>query len=146
MSRVVSGLEEQGLVDTRSGGLRPHAEVLFVALADHWPKPNAFFVGRVPREGEAVISGGPAYEKLGLAIPGMTRAYVADRDQLRALSVQTNSTPVTSRMAEWEAVTQPLPLPNKLVPPLICALELAKDPRGREVLRSKQLVPWPIHF
>ncbi|MBI4729144.1 MAG: hypothetical protein HY775_06525 [Acidobacteria bacterium] len=145
VSRVVSGLDDQGFIETEAGGLRPHAEFLFAALAEHWPRPTFFFVGRAPREGEAVIGGGPAYENLGLALPALPRAYVATRTQLRLLVVQTKSTPATSRMGEWEAVVQPLPLQNVFVPALVCALELARDPRGREVLNSRSLVPWPIH-
>lgn len=145
VSRVVSGLEDQAFIEAEANRFRPRAELLFAALAEHWPRPTAFFAGRAPRKGEAVIGGGPAYEKLGLVVPALPRAYVATRDQLRLLIVQTNSSPATSRMAQWEAVIQPLPLPNGLAPELICALELARDPRGREVLRSRQLVPWPIH-
>lgn len=144
VSRVVSALEDQAFVETDTNGFRPRSEFLFAALAEHWPRSTAFFVGRAPNKGEAVIGGGPAYEKLGLVVPALPRAYIASRDQLRLLIVQTNSQPATARMAEWDAVIQPLPLPNGLAPGLICALELARDPRGREVLRERDIVPWPI--
>lgn len=144
ISRVVAGLEEQGLVTTKGDGIRVHADVLFVALGEHWPRPTAFYTGRQPRAGEAAIGGGPAYEQLGLAVPALPRAYVATKEQLRELGLRTKSTPATSNTAEWEAVLQPLPLPDQLVPALVCALELARDPRGREVLRHHELVPWPI--
>lgn len=145
VSRVVSALEDQAFIEAEANRFRPRAEFLFAALAEHWPRPTAFFVGRPPSEGEAVVGGGPAYEKLGLLLPALPRAYVATRDQMRLLIVQTNSQPATARMAQWEAVIQPLPLPNGLAPGLICALELARDPRGKEVLRNRELVPWPIH-
>ncbi len=145
VSRVATGLKDQGLVEVDEGGLRPLPELLFAALAEDWPKPTGFYMGRVPRVGEAVISGGPVYERLGLTVPAIPRIYVANRDQLRLLVVQTHAAPSTSRMADWEVVFQPLPLKNALVPPVIVALELARDPRGREVLRSKPIVPWPIH-
>ncbi len=145
VSRVVSALEDQAFVETEANGFRPRAEFLFAALAEQWPRPTAFFVGRAPSKSEAVIGGGPAYENLELVVPALPRAYVASRDQLRLLIVHTNSSQATSGMAQWEAVIQPLPLPNGLAPELICALELARDPRGREVLRNRLLVPWPIH-
>lgn len=146
VSRVVGALEDQGFVEVDARRFRPRAEFLFAALAEHWPKPSAFFSGRAPTgKGDAVIGGGPAYEKLGLVVPALPRAYVPTRDRLRSLIVQTNSTASTSRMAQWEAVIQPLPLTNGLAPGLICALELARDVRGREVLRNRDLVPWPIH-
>lgn len=145
VSRVVSALEDQAFIDSDDSGFRARAEFLFAALAEQWPRPTAFFAGRPPSGGEAVIGGGPAYENLGLVVPAPPRAYCASRDQLRSLIVQTNSSPATSRMAQWEAVIQPLPLMNGPAPVLICALELARDPRGKEVLRNRQLVPWPIH-
>jgi hypothetical protein len=145
VSRVISALEDQAFLDVEGKQFRPRSEFLFAALAEQWPRPTAFFVGRTPSKGETIIGGGPAYEALDLVVQALPRAYVASRDQLRHLIVQTNSSPATSRMAQWEAVIQPLPLTNGLAPELICALELARDPRGREVLRGRQLVPWPIH-
>lgn len=144
ISRVVVGLEQQGLVTRKGDGIQVHPDVLFVALSEHWPRPTAFFIGRQPQPGQAPIGGGPAYQRLGIAVPAPPRAYVATKEQLRELTLQTQASPATSRMAEWEAVLQPLPLPNQLVPALICALELARDPRGREVLQRHELVPWPV--
>lgn len=145
VSRVLSSLRDQGLVEMNDFEVSPITEALFASLAENWPRPKAFYVGRVPTATETVIGGGPAYEKLGLTIPELPRAYVRDRDQLRQLVVRTGASSSTSRMADWEAVFQPLPLTNSIAPALICALELANDPRGREVLRNKQIVPWPIH-
>ncbi len=145
VSRVATGLEDQGFVEVDATGLHPVPELLFAALAENWPRPTAFYTGRVPRISEAAISGGPAYEKLGLAVPAVPRIYVASRDQLRLLVVQTHATSSTSRMADWEVVFQPLPVQNSIAPNVVVALELARDPRGREVLRSNRIVSWPIH-
>lgn len=143
-SRVVTGLDELGLVARTSGGFRSEPEPLFVALAHAWPRASSFFAGRSPAPAEAVIGGGPAYEVHGLSIPDRPRAYVVDRAQLRTLAARTNAKPTASRTADWEAVVQPLAIANGVAPALICALELAGDARGREVLRAHKLVPYGI--
>jgi hypothetical protein len=129
-THLVSGVVEQG----------SRAEVratrrLFDETALNWPSPVANVLGRAPSVDAVPCGGGPA---LGSLVPATwdapTRAYARTNDRARALLTDHGGQLVEGGLADWEIAVVDFPFPHGPLPPIIAALELGSNERGRELL------------
>jgi hypothetical protein len=120
---------------------------LFDETALHWPTPVASVLGRPPSPDAVPCGGRPGLRGL---VPSTwdapPRAYARSSTEARALLADYGGQLVEGGAADWEIAVVDFPFDNGPLPPLIAALELGSNSRGRELLarcRNALIGHWP---